>query len=87
MDSILTRPGRMLALCGVIGACTLLAGCGSYYMVRDPSSGTSYYTTDLDHESGGAVKFTDDASGDKVTLQSSEVTEISKKEYKRNVKQ
>jgi hypothetical protein len=66
---------------------TLLAGCfGSYYMVRDPASGTQYYTTDVDKAGmSGAVKFKDTKSGSEVTLQSSEVKEISKDDYKKAV--
>ncbi len=61
----------------------LLSGCfGSYYMVRDPASGTQYYTTDVDKAlTTGAVKFKDAKSGSVVTLQSSEVKEISKDEF------
>jgi len=60
----------------------LLAGCGTYYQVRDPSGDRSYYTTDIDRAiSTGAVKFKDAKSGSVVTLQSSEVKEISKDEY------
>jgi len=60
-----------------------LAGCfGSYYAVRDPSSGAQYYTTDVDKAGiTGAVKFKDTKSGSQLTLQSSEVKEISKDEY------
>lgn len=60
-----------------------LAGCTSYYRVTDPASGKTYYTTDID-EAGkaGAVKFKDEKSGSVVTLQSSEVKEVSKEEYK-----
>jgi len=64
-----------------------LAGCfGSYYMVRDPASGTQYYTTDVDKAGmSGAIKFKDAKSGSEVTLQSSEVKEISKDDYKKGV--
>jgi hypothetical protein len=61
-----------------------LAGCfgGSYYAVRDPGSGAQYYTTDVDRTgNAGAVKFKDAKSGSEVTLQSSEVKEISKDEF------
>lgn len=63
-------------------ACTLLlAGCFSnYYMVRDPGSGTAYYTTDV-KKAGSAVQFKDARTGAAVTLQNSEVKEISKDEF------
>jgi hypothetical protein len=67
-------------LCGLI---TIAAGCTSYYRVTDPASGKSYYTTKVD-EAGraGAVKIKDEKTGSTVTLQSSEVKEISKDEFK-----
>src|SRR5437899_2274815 len=71
-------------LLGAMVLTTLLAGCfgGSYYAVRDPASGTAYYTTDVDKAGGaGAVKFKDEKTGSTVTLQSSEVKEISKDEF------
>src|SRR5258705_2191145 len=63
---------------------TFLAGFsgGSYYAVRDPASGTAYYTTEVDKAGGaGAVKFKDEKTGSTITLQSSEVKEISKDEF------
>src|SRR6266480_573604 len=71
-------------LLGAMVLTTLLAGCfgGSYYAVRDPASGTAYYTTDVDKAGGaGAVKFKDEKTGSTITLQSSEVKEISKDEF------
>jgi expansin (peptidoglycan-binding protein) len=67
---------------------TFLSGClfGSYYEVRDPSSSTTYYTTDIDRAgTSGAVKFKDAKTGTAVTLQNSEVKEISKDEFKKAV--
>jgi hypothetical protein len=62
----------------------LVGGCSStYYRVTDPHSGTAYYTQTVDTLAGtGAVKVKDDRTGSVVTLQSSEVKEISEKEYK-----
>ena len=71
-------------LLGAMMLTTFLVGCfgGSYYMVRDPASGTAYYTTNVDKAGGaGAVKFKDEKTGSTVTLQSSEVKEISKDEF------
>lgn len=66
-------------LCGLM---VTVGGCTSYYRVSDPSSGKAYYTTKVD-EAGkaGAVKFKDEKSGSTVTLQSSEVKEISSDEF------
>jgi len=70
-------------LCGLIA---IAAGCTSYYRVTDPASGKSYYTTEIS-EAGraGAVKIKDAKSGGTITLQSSEVKEISEDEYKAGI--
>ena len=71
-------------LCGMAG---LLAGCGgNYYRVNDPAGTTQYYTSDIDHTKTGAINFKDQKSGSVVTLQSSEVKQISKDEFKAAVK-
>ena len=62
----------------------LLSGCTSYYRVKDPQSGNVYYTTDVDRSGNGSIKFKDAGTGSEVTLQSSEVSEINKEEYKAN---
>jgi hypothetical protein len=60
-----------------------LAGCGGYYMITDPSSKNVYYTEDVDQSNkSGAVKFKDSKTGSVVNLQSSEVKEITKDEFK-----
>jgi hypothetical protein len=59
-----------------------IMGCGGYYMVKDPASGSVYYTTKIKDEKGGAVKFTDEKTKTNVTLQNSEIKEIPKKEFK-----
>lgn len=61
----------------------LLASCSSYYSVRDPATGTVYYTTDLERSRTGAVTFEDARTGSSVTVQNSEVTEIGRGEYRR----
>ena len=72
-------------LCGMAG---LLAGCGgNYYRVNDPAGGDrQYYTSDIKETRTGAITFKDEKSGSVVTLQSSEVKEISKDEFKAGVK-
>lgn len=71
---------KRLFLCALLAA--LVAGCGSYYKVTDPTSKNSYYTEDYDKMKSGAIKFKDARSGSEVTLQSSEVKEVSKEEFK-----
>jgi hypothetical protein len=63
-------------------ACLLVllfaAGCTTYYRVTDQSSRRAYYTTDIDRRDSGAVQFYDVQSRANVTLQSSEIIEISR---------
>jgi len=68
----------------VVSLCVgfLVAGCATYYKVTDPQSGKAYYTQKIDNVMGGAVKVMDARTGSVVTLQNSEVKEISEKEYK-----
>jgi len=67
------------SLCGGL----LVGGCSTYYKVTEPHSGNVYYTQKVDNVVGsGAVKVKDARTGSLVTLQSSEVKEISEKEYK-----
>jgi hypothetical protein len=67
----------------LVGLTVTAASCTSYYRVTDPASGKTYYTTEV-KEAGksGAVKVKDTKTGSTVTLQSSEVKEISEEEYK-----
>lgn len=74
---------RILMLSSVIlGMLTLVSGCTSYYKVTDPHSGKTYYTTKIEKtKKSDAIKFTDDSSGKIVTIQNSELKEVSKDEY------
>jgi hypothetical protein len=73
-----------LVLSGLI---ITVAGCSSHYRVTDPASGRTYYTTKVnDAGRAGAVKIKDDRTGSTVTLQSSEVKEISEEEYEAGLK-
>lgn len=71
----------------IVGGCAIVfAGCASYYQVRDPASGMAYYTSDVDRPGeSGAVSFKDDRTNRNVTLQNSEVREISRGEYERGL--
>ena len=71
-------------LCGMVG---LLVGCGgNYYRVNDPAGDRHYYTTEIEKTKAGAITFKDEKSGSEVTLQSSEVKEISEDEFEAAVK-
>jgi len=67
-----------------LGICFLLlfaAGCTTYYRISDQATGRTYYTTDYDLTDSGAVVFEDAKSLSKVTLQSSEVSKVSRKDF------
>lgn len=71
-------------LCGMAG---LLAGCGGdYYRVNDTAGERLYYTTKIEQNKTGSITFKDEKGGSKVTLQSSEVKDISKEEFEAGVK-
>ena len=80
---------RTYIMTGVIvcGLAAAVVGCSSHYRVTDPSSGKTYYTTKIDNAGrAGAVKIKDEKTGSTVTLQSSEVKEISAEEYEAGLK-
>ena len=67
-----------------IAALATLAACTTYYEVTDPTSEKVYYTTDLDVDNG-VTTLTDANSGAEVTIQNSEVLEVSKDTFNANV--
>jgi hypothetical protein len=70
---------------GVAGSSEVfvLAGCGGYWMVTDPTSKNVYYTEKLKQsKEGGAVKFTDAKTGTQVNPQNSEIKEVTEDEFK-----
>jgi hypothetical protein len=67
-------------------ASVLLAGCATYYRVTDPASGRQYYTHEIEKSrDGGGVTFKDDRTKSAVTLQNSEIAEISKSDYEKGM--
>ena len=70
---------RMLAVCGAFSL--LAAGCTTYYKVTDPTTGKTYYTTELTRRSNGTATLKDGRTGNTVTLQNSEVSTVKKEEY------
>ena len=73
-------------MCAVAGMISMVAACAHYYKVNDPAGSKVYYTKDIDEAKGGAIKIKDEKSGAIVTLQSSEVKEISEQEFQTAVK-
>jgi len=71
----------------VVGMISLVTACASYYYkVSDPAGTKEYYATDVDREKSGAITIKDQKTGAIVTLQSSEVKEISEEEFEKAVK-
>jgi hypothetical protein len=67
-----------------LGSCFLLlfaTGCTTYYRVSDQATGRVYYTTDYDRTDSGGVIFEDAKTRSKVTLQSSEISEVSRQDF------
>jgi len=60
----------------------LAGGCTSYYIVKDPTSGVTYFTKDFDEKKSGAVTLQDEKTGAKVSIQNSEIRKVKKDEYK-----
>jgi hypothetical protein len=58
----------------------LVACSSTYYLVKDVESGREYYTTKLDR-SNHAITFKDGKTHSTVTLQNSEVIEITRDQY------
>jgi hypothetical protein len=65
-----------------------VVGCGgsSYYIVHDPFTAKTYYTRDIDRFNSGNVSFTDEKTGRKVSIQNSEVQEVTSSEYQEALK-
>lgn len=63
----------------------LAGGCTKYYRVTDPSTGKVYHTTEVKSK-GSATVLKDVDSGNTVTIQNSEVMEISKDQYQSETK-
>ncbi|MFT3683724.1 MAG: hypothetical protein QM783_02160 [Phycisphaerales bacterium] len=72
---------RIVTFVTLAAFAAVLGGCTTYYQVNDVATQRSYYATKVDKHGNGAVRLTDAKTGADVTLQSSEVKEISKEQY------
>jgi hypothetical protein len=75
---------RNMTACALLACLVAAGGCSKYYQVRDPQTGRTYYSSDVNKRSGGAVTLKDAKSGAEVTVQNSEVREIDKRRYEAN---
>jgi len=63
-----------------------LGGCASHYLVRDPATGNTYFTKDVDRTGdSGSVNFKDSVTGARIIIQQSEVRMISEDEYEAGI--
>jgi hypothetical protein len=72
------------------GACLIAlsaSGCTSYYRITDQASRAAYFTTEYERANSGAVQFQDEKSRATVTLQSSEIKQITRDEFDSGIKQ
>ncbi len=76
---------HLVWFCLWLGFLFVISGCASYYKVVTPGSDKTYYTDKIDKKGNGVIQFRDDATKAQVTLPSSEVTEVTKDEYKANM--
>jgi hypothetical protein len=58
----------------------LMTACATYYEVKDPTTGNIYYTEKVKRDQSATI-FKDARSGAEVTIQNSEIREISGKEF------
>ena len=65
----------------------LAAGCTNYYRITDQPSRRVYYTTGYDRTDSGAVRFYDEKGRAVVTLQSSEIIEISRDAFDSGIRE
>jgi len=78
---------RTMGLGAVVVLAAMTVACSHYYKVSDPAGSKEYYTTEVEEAMGGAIKIKDEKTGATVTLQSSEVKEISGEEFDKAVKE
>jgi hypothetical protein len=78
---------RSVTAAAILGAAVIVGGCATYYQVKEPAGGQTYYTTEIEETKGGAVKFKDDKSGSTITLQNSEIREVDDDEYEKGISQ
>ena len=59
----------------------MAGGCTTYYKVTDPTTGKTYYTTELKQKGNGSASLKDGRTGNTVNLQNSEISKVSKHDY------
>jgi hypothetical protein len=85
MRKVIGVSGYLMLAVLMIGI-VMLSGCTSYYKVKDTATDKVFYTTQIDRQSSGSIRFVDENSRSVVTLQNSAVTEVNEEEFKANTK-
>ena len=81
------RLGKFARSCACLAMLLFAIGCTTYYRVTDQATRRTYYTTDIDRSDSGAVRFYDEKSRSSVTLQSSEIVEISNEAFNSGIRE
>ncbi|MFA5180310.1 MAG: hypothetical protein WC405_03255 [Syntrophales bacterium] len=79
----------MIRLVSLVVSCLMLlaiSGCGSYYKITEPTSKSVYYSKDYEKTKMGGLSFKDAKTGAIVTIQNSEIKEISRDTFDEEVK-
>ena len=67
----------------ILMLCLFAVGCTKYYKVTNLSTEKTYYTTKINQKKSGAINIQDERTGNRITLQSSEVEKITKDQFNR----
>ena len=67
----------------ILMLCLFAVGCTKYYKVTNLSTEKTYYTTKINKKKSGAINIQDERTGNRITLQSSEVEKITKDQFNR----
>jgi len=65
----------------ILIVCLFAVGCTKYYKITDPASDKTYYTTKIKKKKSGAINVRDESTGNRITLQSSEIEKITKDQF------
>jgi hypothetical protein len=76
---------RNMTTSALLACLMAVGGCASYYQVKDPGTGRTYYAKDIKQRTSGAVMLKDGKSGEEITVQNSEVRKVDKEYYEKNL--
>jgi len=79
-----SRLTRKTFLAATLGLALTTLGCTSYYAITEPKTGKVYFTAEWETARGGTTRFVDAKSGAIVTIQESEIREVTEKVFQQN---